>query len=512
MDIFHCLSKSPQAHLASYLSHCLSAVFQEIDPQSIEHNLLQNAKLVLNAVRIKPQSLGRGVAVMEGGMVNHVGLTWQWGSAADGSTALVHETRLVMRGIRLQLVVRQQSVVSTCRRVGPEPTNSYVTRDDNDDEDTGKSFRQDIQEILDFHVQQFIDALRLELVDMQCTVRIFNNSGSSTIQDAFIVEIPAAQLHPHNQGREKKTTEDTQQQQQQPGKSNQNKSTGLAFEQRLDVQRLRVDVSRRQHPQSNNESMTIIQSLLEPLAYHVTVRQVSGRRFTGGYSTGLEIVGSVDSDNGIKLHAGKLQTELVTRLLEILLVRNSLHRTRQEEDKEESSRSSMEKPPSVIPWVRTSIQLSLPPLFFVFPNESTVQVPSCFFSFLTDCSSLLFYGSCGIFLDNAPILQLAKGMRWRLDLLQRKFTLHLDEEGDAFRQTANLQDDAEALFYDAQQTLEETEASPAASVFGSSEAPTSPVLASFRWQWQEIRVLVQGIQEFILSIDQGRHYSPRNNR
>eukprot|EP00977_Amphora_coffeiformis_P028203 scaffold34898_cov99-Amphora_coffeaeformis.AAC.1 len=82
--MLHFIGKSPQAHLAGYNAHSLSALF-DIDPERITSNLLSNASIVLHDVQLKPESLGSFDTLI--GHVEEIGLTWNWGGASDGSTA-----------------------------------------------------------------------------------------------------------------------------------------------------------------------------------------------------------------------------------------------------------------------------------------------------------------------------------------------------------------------------------------------------------------------------------------
>ena len=477
-DMLHFVGKSPQAHLASYLAHLLSALF-DIDPELIESNLLSNAKIVLHDVHLKPQGLGSFVTLI--GHVQEMGLTWSWGAAADGSTTFVHETLLTIRGahIRLQRANPEQQQHQREQYQEQREQHSLQSKytehstHNSDDEDDERSFHDEIGEFIDHHVQQIIDALRLELFDLEFIIDL-----DPSLQEArrlLGVTIKSAKLYPTERGREKQD-----QNKHQDGEEKVDQVPHLAFEQRLCVNGLSAHVVQ---VDENNEMICPSQSMVEPFHYHVTVRQVSGKRFVGGYSTGLEIVGSplpfvsaARKSKDIVIHAGTLQTETLTTILEFLL-RRGLEKGKHQRENDDDT-PSMKRP---MPWVRTSILLPLPPVNFQFPNDSTVRVPNCSFLFLTDRTALLFYGSKGIFLDGLPILQLGNGMRWRLDILNREFALDL---GDVL---------ATDVFYDTRRTLEEE---------WSRDPPET--LATFQWQWKEIRKLIQGIQEFILSIQRGR--------
>jgi hypothetical protein len=117
------------------------------------------------------------------------------------------------------------------------------------------------------------------------------------------------------------------------------------------------------------------------------------------------------------------------------------------------------------------------------PNASYVHMPKCILRYVTDGTVFLFQSSEGIFIDQYPVLQLQDQMRWRIDLVSREFSL---DYGDV---TEN------DIFYDAKGSSEEQEWT----------APQP--LAIFRWQWREIKELIEGIRQFILSVEKGREHS-----
>jgi hypothetical protein len=486
------LHTSPKAYLASYLAYSLSTLF-DIDPELIESNLLSGAKIVLRSIQLKPQwiffnhrSADPRVLV---GQVEEVWLAWTWGGADNGTTSFVHETLLTIRGakFRIKKATRDEKKAATecgeeqeIRHQGYE--RSTYLPPEHEPASTNRNWGDDIGEYIDHHIQQIMDALRLEFTDLELTIETEEDTMEHFPKQKVVIQAKAVLVQ--SLGREKKKTIFTGQEQTMGEKSVEYSPPILSFMQRISFDSLSAHVA---EIHSNDEtSITEILPLLESFSFAATIKQLSGKRFVGGYTTGFEIVGESSSDkddSSIVLHAGTIQIVVLTRIIEMLLWKNDGHHhdCKREEDSTVSSLSKENAAPEA--WGGATITLPLPSMSLCLPNGSFVHMPNCIFRYVTDGTEILFQSSEGIFIDDSPVLQLQDQMRWRIDLVSREFSL---DYGDVTESDT---------FYDAKGSSEE------------QEWTTPRPLAVFKWQWREIKELTEGIRQFILSVEKGRDRS-----
>lgn len=478
------LHTSPKAYLASFLAYALSTLF-DVDPKLIESNLLSDAKIVLRNVQLKPRvtflnhkSADPRVLV---GQVEEVWLAWTWGGADNGTTSFVHETLLTIQGaqFRIKKATREEQEAATkqeqdIRHQGRERATS-LSPEHEPATPENKTWGDDIGDYVDHYIQQIIDALRLEFTNSELTIETEDDNIQHFCKQKVIIQAKAVRVQ--SLGREKKKMMDEE-------SDVECSPPILSFKQRISFDSLSAHVA---EIHGNDEICSTIETLplLDSFSFAATIKQLSGKRFVGGFTSGFEIVGesfSEKDDSSIVLHAGTIQIIVLTRIIEMLLWKHDGHHHDSKRD-EDSTRSSLGKEnaaPEV--WGGTTITLPLPSMSLSLPNGSYVHMPNCMLRYVTDGTEFLFQSSEGIFIDESPVLQLQDQMRWRIDLVSREFGL---DYGDV------IENDK---FYDAKGSSEE------------QEWTTPRPLATFRWQWREIKDLIEGIRQFILSIEKGREH------
>ena len=155
------LFKSPKRILATNVAKALAQYF-EVDPETVESNLLSDTKIVLHDLLLKTVEEAGTTTT---GVVKEVEFLWKWGGAEDGTTSFVRETVLKIRGAEFHVVVHGRPTdarkPSVPHMEDPEKELSYIER----------------------HVQQILDHLTLQISDVKV---VFHVEGTD---DSFVGQL-----------------------------------------------------------------------------------------------------------------------------------------------------------------------------------------------------------------------------------------------------------------------------------------------------------------------------------
>lgn len=281
--MFSSLSQyNPKTLLAGYLSRSLAAFF-DVDPASVEANLMSDARVVLNDIVIKEKDVGDGRRdhLRVSGGIRQIEFSWAW----DG-TELMKDVRLTVRGVKIAV-----------RLVGgDEQVEGLGGGDDmgDDDANASKEDASDDQPPSDWkarYLQQIVDHLTLAITDV--TVAIHIDDKSQVVLQSKGMELVTLKRE---------------------GDKEEN-SAGLR--QTMTLGSIEAWIERGDGSKS---------PILEPFGYKANITRISGRRFLDGVLSGLLVEGASSRDSSshasstIRLHAGIRQVQGLNSLQRVLLL------------------------------------------------------------------------------------------------------------------------------------------------------------------------------------------------
>ena len=459
---------SPKAVLSSYLAKSLS-VFFDVDPTLIESNLVSDTKVVVKNVRLKPLLIDGTDDLEIVGIVDEIEFSWFWGGSTDGSTSIVRDTRLTIRGakFRIQRVILPRAPESAA----PSPSASGTTRPASTTTDTSSQ-----QSYIQRHVQQIIDHLTLNITDMELTVEVqdVKEDGKAPMHQKSLLVVQVLALQLMSLGRQQQQQKETRDEESLPSLS-----------QRISLGSLRVDV-KIADSSSPSSSVTTSLPLIEPFGYAALVKRVSGRRFIDGIAHGLEIVGE-NMNDPIRIHAGKAQVKLLGLLMDSVLstttpphvARDTCAHATSTESTSSVINEGLQAPPGTV------FLMPLPAISVTLPNGSSIDVPCATLRYRTDGSEFQVQGTDGIRVNKTvPVIKLESTTKWSVDLLKNRFCLQQEA-------SAELVDEDE--FYPAS----ESDASSVLNLRSSSSEKGS--IASMHWHEEPMKSVALGIQQVLTS-------------
>ena len=355
--------QSPKSLLSSYLASSLGEFF-EVDPALIQSNLLQDTKIVLQDIRLKP--IYEKTLVVDG-VVSEIEFSWTWGG--DGTTQFVRDVVLKIRGANFRL--RQMS--------GDSPiavTDSKVTvaTTDPNDEQAGYLSRA---------VQQITDHLTLQIFDFELAIE-------TPQQDTVTFRSKELQLSTF-------------------GREEQGLSQRISF----------TDLAAFVNEAGGNSQV----SLLDPVSYSALVTRTSGRRFVDGAKTGLQVKGGLlpgEDSADVVLHAGCIQVRALSRVAEMFIM--STAETAQNSDQVGSTQENGLA--DAIDPLASVVVLPLPSLSVILPNDAKIHMPNGTFSYRMDGSVCELVGTQGVLInESVPFLSLEQQVEWKLDVAKSKVCL-----------------------------------------------------------------------------------------
>jgi len=374
--MFSSISKySPKKLLASYLSKSLAEFFC-VDPERVETNLLQDARVVLNDIEIKEQQCG---GILVSGSVQKIEFSWTW-----DTVSLISNVNLTIQGvvIHVNFVKDDESnVVSTTSSSSlvKEPTA-------NDDDETKEAPDWKAK-----YLQQIIDNLTLMVTDV--TIAIHIDETSQIILQGKDMELRTL-------------------------------TTKHSLLQNISLASIEAWIE-----ETNNIEPSSKYPILEPFGYNATVRRVSGRRFLDGLMFGLFVQGASQESSTIRLHAGVKQIAGLNHLQQVLLTLGlDIDNNNDDDDavidmvnsdkNNELQVHEASSPP--LEEIKSIFHLPFRSIEVVLENNTALRLLGCSVRYCTDGTE--FWVDCneGIWMDDKP---LSKNNRWILDLVSSEIVM-----------------------------------------------------------------------------------------
>ena len=381
--------KGPKTMLAEAIAGALDAFFV-IDQESMETTLLSDAAVKLHNTELKPRhdvAIGTtNTTCSVRGVVKYVAFEWHWGkSQKDGGSDLVKDVTLTLQGLEFTVSLETKENADSNDLEGAAVNASAEdTQQEPAKPTTGFMFY--VQE----QIERIMDTLTLTVNDVVLTVEL--PDGSKLVMGGNGVEISSL-------GRQE----------------------GLPLLQELDIQRLHSNVISRDG---------VSYPLLEDISYKAKTERKFGSRFLSSIDRGVEVMGE-SNDNGIVVHAGETQIQVISSLLGLL------------------AQASMPSPPSLFEGgegvevpieglqhsggvsytiekeepegLPSYIQLPLAGVSLILPNEAKMALSNIVFKYQMDGTIFSIEGKQGITVDDHPFFALGETSIWISDLVKSEF-------------------------------------------------------------------------------------------
>jgi hypothetical protein len=433
--MFSSLSKylSPKQLLASSLSKSLAEIF-DVDPTRIE-TLLQDAKVVLNDIHLKPRPLSSTLILS--GHVEKIEFSWIWDTSA---AAFITNVTLTVQGVHLlvRLCKEEEGNLMLQQAISQQATQAQPSSSEVKNSSDGGDWKQK-------YIQQIIDHLKLYIADVEIIIELEEDASQRVVVQGKSMEI--------------KTLE----------------STATALEQILSVGSIAAWIGNKavNNDINNNddESQGRRRPLFDPFGYRATVQRISGRRFLDGIASGLLIQGETRANSAeeaaaaIRVYAGVDQIKAMSRLQDLLLSIGLNESTTTETD------DSINKSPEVI-GIETSVLspvaeavekidgkssleagkaggsrfvLPIESMAVILDNDTQFQLAGCTIRYCMDGSELAVDWS-QVWMDDTSLT--TRPEEWTLDMIKSELALRA---GPA---TAEEGEDGNDEFQDARSELE----------------------------------------------------------
>ncbi len=440
---------SPKALLAKSLARALSTFF-DVDPTTVESNLLQDTRIILHYVKLKPLQVHRKMTLV--GCVQEIEFAWIWGG--DERTAIVRETRLTIRGARFRCILQQEQ----------SDKEDKIIVEHNQEKALLSNEQQDLS-YLQRIVQQVVDHLTLVITDVELTIQVSSSAK---------IVLEASELGLVSFGR----TEES------------------PLSQRISLGSFLAHIV-------DDKTETKV-PLIDSVGYAASVKRVSGRRFVDGLVHGLEIVGEEKDENAcVVLHAGRNQVQVLCQMMDLLLTdeKNSMtavsfpdsqrdklvkdglledevfEDAREALEEENSIRGNNAATPSLSP--STTFELPLPSLTIVLPNNSKVSMPNCIFQYTVDGSVFCIQGHEGIKInDNISLVTFRSKVNktnWLVDFCTNEILLKKDQDDNIIGNVVWRDDEMKRLMRGFCEVVEATPVSVSERVEDALHVTPSPI-------------------------------------
>mmetsp|Transcript_13675 Transcript_13675/g.26170 ORF Transcript_13675/g.26170 Transcript_13675/m.26170 type:complete len:2110 (+) Transcript_13675:171-6500(+) len=299
---------SPKKLLANYLSNQL-AEFLDCDPNTIETNLVTDAHIKLQNIRIHPYVLESNkedlLPLVCEGRIEEFEFSWKWGTGfGEGAQAYIKDVQVRVRGVQMRVYASVNP---------PPPKKPTATRNRSTTTTTptlaspmaSESGGAGDPDWKARYLQQIVDHISLVLESLEISIELPNQEGN--LQRSMYVVGKKMELTTLGGSSSSTTT--------QPA------ADGLR--QRLSLGSLSAVI--RQTGLSGGTTTQKEFPLLDPVGYRAMIKRVSGRRFVDGIGAGLVISGeSILSGmgtnatgvvgNALQVHAGIVQVGCLLQL------------------------------------------------------------------------------------------------------------------------------------------------------------------------------------------------------
>jgi hypothetical protein len=353
------------------------------------------------------------------GRVKEVEFSWIWGGNAQ--TSLVRETRLVIRGAQFRLILDKEK-----NGEGPLDEEKSSVSPPQCKQQSQSRVKDENMSYIQRHVQQIVNHLTLVISDMELSIEC-ESDGTEKRK----VVMQATNLNLVSFG---KTEDDV-------------------LSQRISLDSFGANVVVENV--GNNTSPTIL-PLIEPIGYAASVERVAGRRFVDGLKRGLKITGEEATiENGVVLHAGTVQMQVIHQMMELLLPNSSEASTESVNDKEKTlehsaaacnagdteedadaalqdeafedaletlddttSNSEDAAATTTTASPSTTFELPLPTVALMLPNGAKIAMPNCTLHYSADGSVCNLQGTHGILVNqDVHMFQLRDEAKWCFDFV-----------------------------------------------------------------------------------------------
>lgn len=355
--------KGPKAILSSAISNALGEYFI-VDADTIESNLLSDAKIVLRNVQLKEQtstiplnSAGKSTLITVTGCVEMVSFTWSWSVGGGSSGMWVNDCTLTIDGAKFRASLEHV-----------EPSSSSYSNNEDDtidgdkeekegahqidrreafvnpstiDRDSARKIKEQKGGVAWFvagQVKMIIDSLTLRLLNFELRIVLphqqqlvqtddSDNVGvSATNSCNRVLVVGGKKIEIISHGREKQILQ--QQQEKEEDTTGANTTADKSppkLRQRINLDSFASSI----HMEGKGDQQVLISyPLLEPFSYSAETLRV-GERF-GGFMRGLEVLGLGEPNtshpnlasltgSGISVHMSHAQIDFLMQLSIMIL-------------------------------------------------------------------------------------------------------------------------------------------------------------------------------------------------
>jgi len=425
--------KGPKEILATSIAEALAEFF-EVDASMIESNLLNDSKIILNWVRLRPQTYeairqplhnAKKAVVMatSTGVVEQVIFTWTWalGSTnSDGVGSWVNDATLTLRGLNFKTQLSYGIYSDETKTVTPIPQGRKKSQKLEKIKKEGK-----LEAYIRNQVEQIIDAFTLNLTDFEFTLG----------------------LPPSADGRKSEITIGGQSVEllRSLGRLWDSQVGGKGtLQQQLSLGELYINIL---ESTVNQEKQTF--PLMSPISYRAILTRRSGPRFTS-FGSGLEVVGQPmvpeeGEDSGIIFHMGSAQIAVLSRLGKLLMAAESLQSVEctSEKMKIEFKELIDDNFEALKKEILTSsiFQFAFSDISLVLPNETKCTLERFVFEFQADGTVMTMVGAegAGILVNDFPFAVTNDGTtgfaksRWLVDFVSSTFSIKHVESDELYK-------------------------------------------------------------------------------
>lgn len=482
---FRSIARGPRAILAEKIAEVLSEHFV-LDPEDIESNLLQDARIVLKNTELRQKQYIReelpNTIISVAGVVEEVTFSWRWSFAGgDNSTTststrsstssssspssvngyassggMVQDVVLTIKGLEVRIGLRGAS----CDDHEHEHEQAMLLAEAeglknstliNMMNDTGGA--ADNQGFMQEYIQQIVDHLTLKIEDFRFVIQAGDGGPSVNICGDGI-ELGTLASHKSSL----KVMKDNKKGTAAP--------SGAVLSQKLSINSFYVNVVSNGTPAFASSTYPLI----EPFGYVASVTRLSGMRFQGGILSGLEIVGLPElvpsskakgeksqlNHDSIILHVGCEQMQALCAVGMLLAPSSTTsaqsesiamggNEVKTEETRLPTTTKYSEERPHVKENTSTVFNLPFPALTFILPpiesstgEQTIITLPKATVVYRADGGIFHIKGQEGIKDSGETLIDPGEGGEWTIDIVQKM--IHLGK-----RHSANMNIDDEKL-------------------------------------------------------------------
>ncbi|CAJ1949791.1 unnamed protein product [Cylindrotheca closterium] len=361
---------SPKKLLAASISKSLAEFFH-VDPEQVETNLVQDARVTLKGIKIKQRRQGR---LLVFGSVGQIEFSWAWDTGS-----FITDTKLTVKGvdIHVRLINDNDQVDNNPNGASPSTessleSSSQATLGAENGKDTEWKAR---------YKQQIIDHMTLLITDVSISIQAMDESSQVVLQ-AKSMELQT--LHQVGDG----------------------KDGSSALLQEICLGSIAAWI--------HNDASTR-HSILDPVGYRASVQRISGRRFLDGVLSGLMVQGNprenIDETHAastIRVHAGKHQLVGLKCLQNVLQNVGNDTRSSQGEEKDSVKTDSKEQESQVSLLNSTAgsiFRLPIQSIEIVLDDDLKLGLEECEVRYCMDGTELSLHCNGGLWMDGSPILK-----------------------------------------------------------------------------------------------------------